>query len=119
MADKHRCYIYVLPGWEYLEKNIHRIVKFGKFQVMVSGGIFLGGRTELHIHNLQKGTFTSEVYKEIVETIYLPVVRKHGLRFEQDGSKCHTSKFMQEYFESSDLHPIHWPARSSDLAPIE
>ena len=71
---------------------MHRVEKFGKFQVMVSGGIFLGGRTKLHIHNLKKGTFDSSVYKTVVEEIYKPVLQQHGLRFQQDGCSSHTSK---------------------------
>ena len=54
-----KCYLYVLPGGEYLERNIRRVTQFGKHQAMISGGIYLGGRTELDVHNLKEGKFTS------------------------------------------------------------
>ena len=103
MGDTQRVYIWVLPGCEYLEKNVRRVVQFGKFQAMISGGIFLGGCTDLDVLNLKKEKMSSEYYRGVVERIYLPKVRELGLRFEQDGASVHRSKYMKECFTGWEL----------------
>jgi transposase len=86
---------------------------------MVSGGIFLGGRTELDILNLKEGKFTSEYYEKVMEKIYLPKLRELDLRFEQDGASSHRSKYTKENMVRWGVEPLKWPAHSPDLSPVE
>jgi hypothetical protein len=39
---------------------------FAKFHIMISGGIFMGGRTELDILNKKERTIDQDVYKRTV-----------------------------------------------------
>ncbi len=39
--------------------------------------------------------------------------------FQQDNAPCHKSRLLQTYFDENSIDVLPWPARSSDLSPIE
>ena len=42
-----------------------------------------------------------------------------GLIFQQDSASIHTSNHTKQFFYDMDIDTMDWPARSSDLNPIE
>ena len=49
-----------------------------------------------------------------------PFISKYPCsKFQQDNAPCHTSKIVSEFFRSSNLEKIPWPASSPDLNIIE
>ncbi|GFW38198.1 transposable element Tc3 transposase [Trichonephila clavipes] len=84
------------------------------------GGIMLGSRTDLHIFDA--GSVNGTRY---CNEILLPYVRLFrgamGLQFlfMDDNAPCHRTVAAEQLLESEDIERMDWPARSSDLNPIE
>ncbi|GFW00420.1 transposable element Tcb2 transposase [Trichonephila clavipes] len=66
-----------------------------------------------------RGTLTGQRY---VDNILRPHVRLFlnglpGAIFQQDNARPHTERVAQDFLRHFQTHP--WPARSSDLSPVE
>jgi hypothetical protein len=60
---------------------------------MVSGGIWVGGRSDLDIRIERKDPNIDAVeYIKIFEKIYLGPITEHGLTFQQDNARPHIAK---------------------------
>ncbi|GFY30709.1 transposable element Tcb2 transposase [Trichonephila clavipes] len=76
----------------------------------------LEGRTPLHVR--ERGSVTGERYRD---EVYVRLFRiACGPEFTlMDNARPHRALLVDEFLESEDIHRMDWPARSSDLNPIE
>jgi transposase len=92
--------------------------------IMVWGGIWKGGRTDLVVMERdyqppQKGGYSSWSYQQALQKGLLPVY--DGTRhFQQDNAKIHKSKSTVDWLLRHGIELLEdWPAHSPDLNPIE
>jgi transposase len=85
-------------------------------KVMVWGGIWLDGRTELHIC---EGNVDSEEYCNILWDHLIEDEQTEFKRVLQDGARAHTSRKTQSFCENFGLDILQNPPHSPDLNPIE
>ena len=99
----------------------------GYKSVMVWGGIYGDGRTELYFHEPPQGskeTFNSDDYIQVLDTYVIPLMKeldKKGrtMIFQQDNSAIHKAKKVTTYLLSQEVETLAWPAQSPDLNLIE
>jgi hypothetical protein len=63
-------------------KNMINDIQHEKYCIMISGGIWYGGRTDLEVLDVGDIKINSEVYLETVKRIYEPDLIKHKLIFQ-------------------------------------
>ncbi|GFW06625.1 transposable element Tcb1 transposase [Trichonephila clavipes] len=86
--------------------------------IMVLGGVRYHSRTPLVriVGTLNSQRYISEVLKQVI----LPYLQ--GLVpaiFQQDNARPHVARIVQRFFVNHQIDLLPWPARSSDLSPIE
>ncbi|GFY34905.1 transposable element Tcb1 transposase [Trichonephila clavipes] len=85
---------------------------------MVWGGIVYHSHTPLV---RIAGTLNSQHYiSEVLEPVVLPYIQ--GLAtaiFQQDNARPHVARIVQRFFVNHQIELLPWPARSTDLSPIE
>ncbi|GFV43304.1 transposable element Tcb2 transposase [Trichonephila clavipes] len=87
---------------------------------MVWAGIMIDGRKRLHV--VVNGAMTGQRY---IDEILLPHVRLFSgavgdkFVFMDDNATCHRTLAVQDCLDSEDIQRLVWPARSTDLNPIE
>ncbi|UYV76808.1 hypothetical protein LAZ67_14002078 [Cordylochernes scorpioides] len=87
---------------------------------MVWAGIFLGGRTALHI--FRQGTLTGQRYRdEILAAYVMPQALEMGENFilMDDNARPHRAGVVDTFLQNHAIARMNWPARSPDLNPIE
>ncbi|UYV74889.1 hypothetical protein LAZ67_12001692 [Cordylochernes scorpioides] len=87
---------------------------------MVWAGIFLGGRTALHI--FRQGTLTGQRYRdEILAAYVMPQALEMGENFllMDDNARPHRTGVVDTFLQNHAIARMNWPARSPDLNPIE
>ncbi|UYV82763.1 hypothetical protein LAZ67_22000771, partial [Cordylochernes scorpioides] len=87
---------------------------------MVWVGIFLGGRTALHI--FRQGTLTGQRYRdEILAAYVMPQALEMGENFllMDDNARPHRAGVVDTFLQNHAIARMNWPARSPDLNPIE
>lgn len=106
-----------LPNERYNDCCITEHDRHGGGGVMVWGGVWHDGKTELmHI----EGTLNADKYRDLVMTpIIIPTCDEFGLTLQQDNATPHTANSVNTVRRSSSIFTIDWPARSPDLSPIE
>ncbi|GFS52703.1 hypothetical protein TNCV_45671 [Trichonephila clavipes] len=86
--------------------------------IMVWGSIGFHSRTSLVRF---AGTLNSQRYiSEVLEPVVLPYLQ--GLAtaiFQQDIARPHVARILQRFFVNHQIELLTWPARSSNLSPIE
>ncbi|GFV62251.1 transposable element Tcb1 transposase [Trichonephila clavipes] len=86
--------------------------------ILVWGDIVYHSRTPLV---LIVGILNSQRYiSEVSEPVVLPYLQ--GLAtaiFQQDNARPHVARIVQRFFVNPQIELLSWPARSSDLSPIE
>ena len=70
------------------------------------------------------GGINAEMYLEILKNELLDSINWYGFEkdniiFQQDNASCHKAKVVADWFQSTDLEVMKWPAQSPDLNPIE
>ncbi|GFT14970.1 transposable element Tcb2 transposase [Trichonephila clavipes] len=119
-SDSHRILIWRERGSRNHPTNIIKRDRYGGRGVLVWGGIMLGSRTDLHIFDAGSVNGTRYCNKNL-----LPYVRLFrgamGLQFlfMDDNAPCHRTVAAEQLLVSEDIERMDWPARSSDLNPIE
>jgi len=91
-------------------------VKQHEFKVMVWGGIWWEGRTQLCF--IQEKV-NSEVYQKIIKDYLITPGLTEEFEILQDGARPHTSDSTQEFFEDKNVIIRQNPSHSPDLNPIE
>jgi hypothetical protein len=87
---------------------------------MVWGGIRMEARTELVVVN--GGAMTANRYtRDILEPHVVPFALFIGNDsiLMRDNARPHIAQIVNEYLDTVEIHHMIWPARSSDLNPIE
>ena len=86
---------------------------------MVWGGIHLHSKTPLH---LVQGNLTGVRYRdEIVRRFVLPTLQAMGpgVILHDDNVTPHRAMLVTAFLQQHEVTRMNWPARSSDMAPIE
>ncbi|UYV70792.1 hypothetical protein LAZ67_8000631 [Cordylochernes scorpioides] len=119
-TDSRRVFIWREPGTRYHPSNIREIDSFRGSSLLVWAGISSSRRTPLHIFS--GGTLTAQRYRdEILEPYLRPYGDQigHNLIFKDDNARPHRARLVNEYLQSENIRRMDWPARSTDLNPIE
>ena len=70
-----------------------------------------------------EGTMNWTLYCDVLQQELIQSMEKlsnkSAYTFQQDLSSCHTSKLIQEKMAKLKVNVLEWPAKSSDLNPIE
>ena len=86
---------------------------------MVWGGFGFNGQTSLAF---TKGKQNSGDYQATLDNNLLPygeILGGPNWKFQQDNASIHTSRSTKEWFRTSNIIVLDWPAYSPDLNPIE
>ena len=91
-----------------------------------------GGKAGIWADMSGDGTTTATIFEGTMNgTLYCDVLQQEltqsigklpnrsAYTFQQDLAPCHTSKLFQEKMAKLKLNVLEWPAKSSDLNPIE
>lgn len=108
-----------LPNTEFDPRHTVKTIKHGGGNIMVWGCFSYHGVGPLF---WIKEIMTKEVYRDILETVMLPYAEAHmpdGWIFQQDNDPKHSSKLVQQWFDSNGVTVMEWPSQSPDLNPIE
>ena len=98
-----------MPGERYAACCISEHDRFGGGSVMIWAGIWHGGRTSAIII---KGNLDGNRYlTEIVNPIIIPVVREHGLIFQDDNVRPQRAHSVLASVERSGIEVLLWPYR--------
>lgn len=107
----------------YKDKNMDETEESGRVTVNMWGWMWAHGPGELVV---LEGRFTSDVYIQILNDVLLPTVRAMAIPEPEpiilvhDNSSVHTSNNVKVWLQQHPIiQPIQWPAKSSDLNPIE
>ncbi|GFV64528.1 transposable element Tcb1 transposase [Trichonephila clavipes] len=86
--------------------------------IMVWGGIGYYSLTPLV---RIAGTLNSQRYiSEMLEPVVLPYFQGLAIAiFQQDNARRHAARIVHRFFVNYQIELLPWPARSSDLSPIE
>ncbi|GFX57333.1 transposable element Tcb2 transposase [Trichonephila clavipes] len=119
-SDCRRQLIWRESGTAYRPENIQEKDRYPTCSIMVWAGIMINGRTRLHV--VANGTMTGQRY---IDEVLLPHVRLFRgavgdkFVFMDYNATCHRKLAVQDYLDSEGIQRLVWPARSSDLNPIE
>ncbi|GFW21113.1 transposable element Tcb2 transposase [Trichonephila clavipes] len=119
-SDCRRQLIWRESGTAYRPENIQEKDRYPTCSIMVWAGIMINGRTRLHV--VANGTMTGQRY---IDEVLLPHVRLFRgavgdkFVFMDDNATCHRTLAVQDCLDSEGIQRLVWPARSSDLNPIE
>ncbi|GFT37138.1 transposable element Tcb2 transposase [Trichonephila clavipes] len=119
-SDCRRQLIWRESGTAYRPENIQEKDRYPTFSIMVWAGIMINGRTRLHV--VANGTMTGQRY---IDEVLLPHVRLFRSAvgdkfvFMDDNATCNRTLAVQDCLDSEGIQRLVWPARSSDLNPIE
>ena len=118
-AKRRKQFVYRRRGERYLQQCIEerdRHSAGGK--LMVWGGFTYDNKTPLHI---VRGNLTAIQYvNQIIDPFVLPFLRQHpGTVFQQDNARPHAAIYTLNHLRNNNVQPHQWPAKSSDLNPIE
>ncbi|GFU56282.1 transposable element Tcb2 transposase [Trichonephila clavipes] len=119
-SDSHLILIWRERGSRNHPSNIIERDRYGGHGVLVWEGIMLGSRTDLHIFDA--GSVNGTRYCNEILLPYVCIFRgAMGLQFlfMDDNAPCHRTVAAEQLLESEDIERMDWPARSSDLNPIE
>lgn len=106
------------PNTRLLTKNLVPTIKHSK-SVMVWACFTSKGTGKLVFID---GIMDSIMYVRILRENVKSFARKLGLDdfiFQQDNDPKHTSRLALEFFDTSDIELLEWPAQSPDINPIE
>ncbi|GFX80825.1 transposable element Tcb2 transposase [Trichonephila clavipes] len=119
-SDCRRQLIWRESGTAYRPENIKEKDRYPTCSIMVWAGIMINGLTRLHV--VANGTMTGQRY---IDEVLLPHVRLFRgavgdkFVFMDDNATCHRTLAVEDCLDSEGIQRLVWPARSSDLNPIE
>ena len=102
------------------------LVQRAKFsaRVMVSAGVYLGGRGRLHVVDektkINSDYYTGNLLPKLIEDCNANLKRR--FIFQQDGAPAHTSGQSQEWIKQNCpdfIEKDQWPPNSPDLNPLD
>ena len=100
------------------DERIRMSRQVGGGSVMVWGAFSGKGRAELVV---MRGMQDAKRYVKVLEESLLPFIGLHSgdIIFQQDNAPIHTAGLTRKWLETHQIRLMEWPARSSDLNPIE
>ncbi|GFX30575.1 transposable element Tc1 transposase [Trichonephila clavipes] len=112
--DDHRTRVWNRPA---VRSGIYCRAAYSNFTRCDSVGSNFLGHTIIFM--VLQGTLTARRYvDDILTPIVLPMLSSRpGAIYQQDNARPHTARLSQQCLQGYDVLP--WPARSSDLSPIE
>ncbi|UYV63858.1 hypothetical protein LAZ67_2005841, partial [Cordylochernes scorpioides] len=119
-SDSRRVFVWGEVGTRNNTRNMVERDPYISKGFMVWAGIFLGGRTALHI--LRQGTLTGQRYRdEILAAYVMPQALEMGENFllMDDNARPHRAGVVDTFLQNHPIARMNWPARSPDLNPIE
>ena len=78
-----------------------------------------GTTTARIFERTMNGTLHCDVLQQELTQLMGKLPNKSAYTFQQDLAPCHMSKLVQEKMAKLKLNVLEWPAKSSDLNPIE
>ena len=108
------------PGERFAQCTVAEHDRYGGGSVMIWGGIWNGGRTDLVV--FRRGTVNAARYlNEVIRPQVIPQMMRlgAGFLFMDDNARCHRARVVQEELNNNNIACLDWPARSPDLNPIE
>ncbi|GFU65529.1 transposable element Tcb1 transposase [Trichonephila clavipes] len=118
--DNRRIYIWRDRGSRNNPAFVHESVRFGGGEVLVYGGISIGGRTDLYI--IRDVPLTARRYRdEILRPIVDPYAAAIGDDFilMDDNCRPHRANLVEDFLFEEGIVRMEWPACSRDMNPIE
>ena len=114
-------------GEALLPQHLRPSFGSGYKSVMVWGGIYGGGRTDLYFYEPPrgvKGTFNSADYIQVLNTYMIPLMKElnrngRTMIFQQDNATIHKAKKVITHLLSQEFETLVWPAQSPGLNLIE
>ncbi|UYV64060.1 hypothetical protein LAZ67_2006425 [Cordylochernes scorpioides] len=119
-SDSRRVFVWREVGTRNNPRNMVEKDPYRSQGFMVWAGIFLGGRTALHI--FRQGTLTGQRYRdEILAAYVMPQALEMGENFllMDDNARPHRAGVVDTFLQNHAIARMNWPARSPDLNPIE
>ncbi|GFT35047.1 transposable element Tcb1 transposase [Trichonephila clavipes] len=101
-SDSHRTLIWRVPGTRYHQENTieHR---YGGAGWLVSGGIILGSRTDLHVQSV---TMTCHIYRDVILEQHVRLFRgamDAEFLFMDDNARPRHASIVDECLQSEDI----------------
>ncbi|GFU65264.1 transposable element Tc1 transposase [Trichonephila clavipes] len=93
--------------------------RYGGAGWLVSGGIILGSRTDLHVQSV---TMTGLIYRDAILEQHVRLfwgAMGAEFRLWDDNTRPHPANIVDECLQSEDITRMDWPSYSPDLNPIE
>ncbi|GFX30185.1 transposable element Tc3 transposase [Trichonephila clavipes] len=118
-SDSRRTLIWRVPGTCYHQENTIERHRYGRAGWLVSGGIVLGSRTDLHVQSV---TMTGHICQEVILEQHVRLFRGAmgaEFLFMDDNTRPHRANIVDECLQSEDITRMVRPAYSPDLNPIE
>ncbi|GBM59708.1 Transposable element Tcb1 transposase [Araneus ventricosus] len=118
-CDSRRTFIWRALGTRYHQENTIERHRYGGAGWLVSGGIILGSRTDLHAQSV---TMTGHIYRDVILKQHVRLFRGAmgaEFLFMDDNARPHRANIVDECLQSEDITHMDWPAYSPDLNPIE
>ncbi|GFW18918.1 transposable element Tcb1 transposase [Trichonephila clavipes] len=118
-SDSRRTLIWRTPGTRYHQENTIERHRYGGAGWLVSGGIILGSRTDLHVQSV---TMTGLIYRDVIPEQHVRLFRGAmgaEFLFMDDNAHPHRANIVDECLQSEDITRMDWPVYSPDLNPIE
>ncbi|GFV73867.1 transposable element Tcb2 transposase [Trichonephila clavipes] len=101
----------------YARRPMCQIWRWG---VLVYGGISIDGRTYLYI--IRDGPLTARRYRDdILRPIVVPYAEaiRDDFILMDDNCRPHSANLVEDFLFEEGIVRMEWPARSSDMNPIE
>ena len=102
-------------GTRYHPSNIRERYAYGRGSVCVCGGV-----SDLHV--FQSEIVNTQVYRDaILDVSVRPYAEAISDAFllQANNARPHRARIADEYLQQKTIMRMEWPARSSDLNPIE
>ncbi|GFW34381.1 transposable element Tcb2 transposase [Trichonephila clavipes] len=99
---------------------VHESVRFGGGEVLVHGGIFIDGRTDLYI--IRDGPLTARRYRdEILRPIVVPYAAaiRDDFILMDDNCRPHRANLVEDFLFEEGIVRMEWPVCSPDMNLIE
>ena len=108
--------VWRLPGERWNDQFVIKALQAGGGSVYVWGAIWTGDRSQLIC---LQGDVNAIKYCDLLHGFFATALLPAHFKFQQDNAPAHRSWMVSQMLEDLDIHVLPWPARSSDLNPIE
>ncbi|GBM73003.1 Transposable element Tcb1 transposase [Araneus ventricosus] len=118
--DSRRAMLWREPGTRYRAPNIVERDHYRGGGLLVWAGIATNGRTDLYVFaggSVTAARFRDEILHPLVRA-FIPAMGTDAI-FMDDNARPHRARLVRSYLEVETIPHMSWPARSTNLNPIE